>query len=284
MKLFLHQSDLKKYLHSVKKQGHSIGFVPTMGALHAGHISLIQQSKTTNDLTVCSIFVNPTQFNDSTDLAKYPRTTEADISMLLAAECEVLYLPQTKDVYGDVVKVQTQFDFEGLDTGLEGSSRPGHFAGVAQVVKLLLEIVQPDILYLGQKDYQQWAIINKMNSLLNLSVQVVRCPIYREENGLAMSSRNSRLSVEARGTAGIIYTTLQWAISKLAEMKFDTIEMEARKKIDANADFKTDYFKILNAENLKPMVKYNEQNAFVIVTAVVVEGIRLLDNVVKETT
>lgn len=284
MKLFLHQTDLKKYLNSVKKHGHSIGFVPTMGALHAGHITLIQQSKATNDITVCSIFVNPTQFNDSTDLAKYPRTTEADIAMLLDAGCEVLYFPHTKDVYGEVVAVQNQFDFEGLDTGLEGSSRPGHFAGVAQVVKLLLEIVQPDVLYLGQKDYQQWAIISKMNSLLNLTPRIVRCPIYREGNGLAMSSRNARLSVEARNTAGIIYTTLQWALSKLPEKKFEAIETEARKKIDANTDFETDYFKILNAENLTPIYKYDEQISIVIVTAVVVEGIRLLDNVVKETT
>lgn len=284
MKLFLHQTDLKKYLHSLKEHRHSIGFVPTMGALHAGHITLIQQSKAMNDITVCSIFVNPTQFNDSTDLAKYPRTAEADIAMLLAAGCEVLYLPPANDVYGEAVAVQTQFDFEGLDTGLEGSSRPGHFAGVAQVVKLLLEIVQPDVLYLGQKDYQQWVIISKMISLLNLSPHLVRCPIYREDNGLAMSSRNARLSEEARNTAGIIYTTLQWALSQLPEKNIDAIEMEARKKIDANTNFKTDYFKILNAENLSPIYQYDEQISIVIVTAVVVEGIRLLDNVVKEAT
>lgn len=284
MLLFLHQEDLRKYLSSEKSAGKSIGFVPTMGALHPAHASLVRASKQTNDVTVCSIFVNPTQFNDAADLEKYPRTAEADIALLLDVGCDVLYMPQAADVYGGAVEVQSHFDFGGLETELEGSSRPGHFAGVAQVVKLLLEIVSPDKLYLGQKDYQQWAVICKMISLLHLPVTVVRCPIVREANGLAMSSRNSRLSPRARETAGAIYATLEWALSQIGKTDFRTIEAQAIQTLDAHADFKTDYFKILHAADLSPADWFNGRDPLVIVTAVVVEGVRLLDNVVFKTT
>lgn len=282
MIVFHHQTALRKYLLATGKAGKTIGFVPTMGALHAGHISLIARSKSENTLTVCSIFVNPTQFNNAADLEKYPRTAETDMQMLIGAGCDILYMPAIPDVYGKLVGVTEHFDFNGLETHLEGTSRPGHFAGVAQVVKLLLEIVQPQKLYMGQKDFQQWLIVRRLVDMTGMATEVICCPIYRELNGLAMSSRNVRLSAAGRERAAAIYSTLRWAKASLPALSFAEIERQATQMLDANPDFKTDYFKILRADDLQPAGAFSEHISFVIVTAVEVEGVRLLDNVLAE--
>ncbi len=273
---------LAPYLHNMRASGHSIGFVPTMGALHAGHISLLSVSKGSTDITVCSIFVNPTQFNDPKDLEKYPRTIERDIAMLEAAGCDILYLPEVSDIYPTGEAAMEQFSFGAIETLLEGASRPGHFAGVAQVVKILLDFVQPNKLFLGQKDFQQCLILKKLTAQLQIPIEVVVCPIYREMNGLAMSSRNVRLPEVLRLKAGCIYATLNYAASLLRILPPQEIELIAKHAIEEREDFKVDYFKILHANDLQPVEHINGLSKVVIITAVIVGGVRLLDNILLE--
>lgn len=258
------------------KQG-KIGFVPTMGALHQGHISLIEESQKMSDFTVCSIFVNPTQFNDPEDLKKYPRPIEQDIKMLETAHCDVLYLPSESDIYPEKIQIKETFYVDGLDTVLEGASRPGHFSGVMQVVKILLEHVQPDLLFLGQKDYQQFLILSKMVQLLHLKTEVVRCNIYREKSGLAMSSRNIRLSADARMKAGLIYATLKYAASLLPLFNIFEIKQLCFHLLNAPQNFHADYFEILDAKTLKEIS--DSTTEYIIITSVIVEGVRLIDNI-----
>ncbi|MGB4929880.1 MAG: pantoate--beta-alanine ligase, partial [Chitinophagales bacterium] len=179
MQIIKQRDQLTPLSTRLKAEGAKIGFVPTMGALHQGHISLVETSKKRSNITIVSIFVNPTQFNDPKDLEKYPRPLEQDISMLEAAGCDILYLPEANDIYGPVTQVTDKFDLAGLDLELEGASRPGHFAGVAQVVKILLEVTRPDILFLGQKDFQQCLILTQLINSLKMPVELVMCPIYR---------------------------------------------------------------------------------------------------------
>lgn len=278
MQIIKQRNTLTPLLQNLRATGHKIGFVPTMGALHFGHISLISVCKGASDITVCSVFVNPTQFNDPKDLEKYPRTLESDINMLEKAGCDILYLPEVTDIYPLGGAATEKFDFAGIETLLEGSSRPGHFAGVAQVVKILLEIVQPDKLFLGQKDYQQCLIISELIKQLKLPVETVICPIYREMHGLAMSSRNVRLSQDLRIKAGSIYATLNYAAALLPLLPIDEIENIAVNSLNVLEDFKVDYFEILKAENLQPINNISEAQKIVIITSVIVGGVRLLDN------
>ncbi len=278
MLIFKTRTDLMAQLYMLRLKGQTIGFVPTMGALHTGHISLIESAKKSDDKVVCSIFVNPTQFNDPSDLKKYPRTLNKDIAMLKKAGCDILFVPEVEAIYDEGVIVNEYFDFNGLDSKLEGSSRPSHFAGVAQVVKLLLEIVEPHKLYLGQKDYQQYLILSNLIKSHNLQVMTVMCPIMREENGLAMSSRNERLSEELRKNAGIIYLTLKKAASQINYVPIDEIETTAIASINQLPDFKVDYFKVLDAENLEPVNQISNVNNLIIITSVITGGVRLLDN------
>jgi len=181
MYLFKKVADLQAYLNKLRKRGLTIGFTPTMGALHEGHLSLIRQSLATNDVNVCSIFVNPTQFNESSDLEKYPRTTAQDIELLTSVGNHVLFLPSVDEIYPKGLDTKVDFDFKGLDTVLEGKFRSGHFEGVVQVVKRLLDIVMPNQLFMGQKDYQQFSIIRSMLKQLNSGVEIVMVPIIREQ-------------------------------------------------------------------------------------------------------
>lgn len=278
MKIFRKRADLKPYLRQLKKAGNKIGFVPTMGALHAGHISLIAASRLKCDVTVCSIFVNPTQFNDPKDLEKYPRPVEHDIDLLIAGGCDILYLPESGDVYPEGTKQKESFDFGGIDSRLEGGSRPGHFAGVAQVVKILLEIVQPNKLFLGQKDYQQFLILSNLVKQLKLKTKVIPCPIVREPHGLAMSSRNVRLSTTAREEAGIIFKTLKKTAANLKQGEPEACLKIAIDELNHQPDFKVDYFELLHAKNLKPVKKIKKNTDYILITSVIVEGVRLLDN------
>lgn len=280
MQIIKQRNQLTPISNQLKAEGAKIGFVPTMGALHQGHISLVEASKKRANITIVSIFVNPTQFNDPKDLEKYPRPIEQDIRMLEAAGCDILYLPEASDIYGPVTQVTDKFDLAGLDLELEGASRPGHFAGVAQVVKILLEITRPDILFLGQKDFQQCLILTQLINSLKMPVELVMCPIYREPHGLAMSSRNVRLNPQIRQKAGAIYASLQYAAAMVNILTPQEIQQAATAALNTIEGFNVDYFLLLNADNLKPITPETPAHRIVIITAVIVDGVRLLDNMV----
>src|ERR1051325_5265869 len=229
MILFKKADQLYNYLESQHQNGKKIGFVPTMGALHQGHISLIESSKKENDLTVCSIFVNPTQFNDPKDYEKYPITIEKDIYQLETNGCDIIFIPSLKEIYPDDYK-KVHYDLGYLETVLEGKFRPGHFQGVCMVVHRLLEIVTCNNLYLGQKDYQQCMVIKRLIELIGKKekITVVVCPTLREVDGLAMSSRNTRLNEEERKKATAIFQTLSFMKNNLKKESLDELKEKAK--------------------------------------------------------
>jgi pantoate--beta-alanine ligase len=271
---------LKNWIHARKVEKKGIGFVPTMGALHKGHLSLAEASLENSDCTVLSIFINPRQFNDPDDLKKYPRPIESDLRMLYETGIDVLFLPDEDDIYvkGDVTSVN--FDPGPAANTMEGKFRPGHFKGMAEVVYRLLSIVEPDKLYMGQKDFQQLTIVRRMITDLHLPVLLEMCPTVREPNGLAMSSRNTRLSPHARQEAGIIYSTLV-AAQRLFEENESIPEI---RKIAMEAlsrhNFEPEYFEIVDGISLEPVSSKDDSQFVVACCAVKVEGIRLIDNAI----
>ncbi len=279
MKIYKKRVDLIPFLDQLRENGITIGFVPTMGALHAGHISLIEASRSQCGLTICSIFVNPTQFNDPKDLKKYPRPLEKDIEILLDAGCDILYLPEVEDIYPGGTFTKSKFRPGNLGKILEGASRQGHFQGVMQVVAILLEITRPNRLFLGQKDFQQFLILRKLVEEMKISTTVVQCPIVREAHGLAMSSRNVRLPNTLRKKAGIIYQTLQKSAGLTTQLRPKEIEAQAKKMINKNKGFRVDYFDVRDAETLKSVTKMVKGKTYILITSVIVGGVRLLDNV-----
>jgi len=281
MHIFQKAADLRSYLKTIlRRRSNAIGFVPTMGALHEGHLALIRAAQTAGGYTVCSIFVNPTQFNDPSDLEKYPRTPEKDAELLAKVGCDVIFMPDVGEVYPPDANQDFEIDFEGLDQVMEGVFRPGHFKGVAQVVKRLLELVGPDKLYMGQKDFQQVAIVRHLIRTTGFPVQLVVVPTVREQDGLAMSSRNVRLSPEARMQGPAIYQTLIAAKIKAAnDMPPAEISREAMIAL-TEAGFRPEYFEIVNAETLQPVIKMNETPEVVACVAAWLEGVRLIDNMV----
>lgn len=274
-----HATDVTDQIIALKAKGLKIGFVPTMGALHNGHLNLIKKAKKENNITVVSIFVNPTQFNDKKDLEKYPRTLEKDQLMLMSVHTNILYAPETDDVYPEGSNNNFSIDLGGLDTIMEGAHRPGHFTGVAQVVKRLLEIVQPDHLYMGQKDFQQFTIIQYMINTLNIPTKLRICPIVREQNGLAMSSRNVRLSAKARENAKLIYNTLKAAKQKIKSHTPSEITQYALHRL-AKPPFEPEYFDIVDGYTLQPIENIDNHSYIVACTAVWIEGVRLIDNMI----
>ena len=278
MLLFKKVNDLQNYLSTQVKAGKSVGFAPTMGALHAGHISLVDLNNAENDISVVSIFVNPTQFNESTDLDKYPRTEGADIEKLTAANCDILFMPNIEEVYPKSTENTEEFDFGDLVKVMEGAERPGHFEGVVQVVKRLLEIVQPNRLYMGQKDYQQFAIIQEMIRLWDADIQIVRCPIVREKDGLAMSSRNVRLTPDHRERAIILSQILEEAAGKRMTHSAAEIEKWAMDKMAAQKDFRPEYFTISDGRTLQQVRDFSEHEGVVACLACWVGDVRLIDN------
>jgi pantoate--beta-alanine ligase len=278
MFIFKTVQDLQKHIQNLHKKGKSIGLVPTMGALHYGHLSLMQAAQNQCDITVCSIFVNPTQFNDAKDLEKYPRTTEQDIDLLSRVETDILFLPNVDAVYPKDLAINIDLDFGTLDKLMEGEHRPGHFSGVAQVVKRLLDIVKPDKLFMGQKDYQQFCICRSMIEQLRVRTEIVMCPIIRQENGLAMSSRNMRLTVAEKEIALNISRIL-----KATKKRFKPSNIEETKKIaivELNniTEFQLDYFEIVDGKTL--LLATENSESVVACTAVFVGEVRLIDNVV----
>lgn len=277
MYLFKGVKELRKQLRVLQTANRSFGFVPTMGALHDGHLALVRRSLAENSFTICSIFVNPTQFNEASDLEKYPRTPSKDIEMLLEVGCDILFMPFVSEVYPAEYYQKPHFDFGPLDKVMEGAFRPGHFAGVAQVVYRLLEIVEPTRLYMGQKDYQQFLIVCDMLRQTGLSTQLVMYPIVREKDGLAMSSRNRRLQPGHRRKAGIIFEVLQQARDQLSQLSIDEIKKQSLERLSLPG-FRPEYFEIVDADNLQPVSTVREGRPLIACTAVWAGDVRLIDN------
>ena len=277
MPVFYGKATLKDYLESSITNNSKIGLVPTMGALHQGHLSLMQKSMSENENTVVSIFVNPTQFNNPEDLAKYPRTLEDDINKINALSPEIIiYGPNTEDIY-DGIPVSQFFDFDGLENQMEGKFRPGHFNGVGTIVKRLFEIIMPTNAYFGEKDFQQLQIIRKMVSKYKLKTNVIGCQIYREPNNLAMSSRNALLSEDEKSEASVIYKTLMEAKAKFETNSAAETQKWVEESFEKNTAFKLEYFQIADEETLLPCLIKNENEKYRAFIAVFVNNIRLID-------
>lgn len=279
MHIFYGKAALIDYLKSIKTNHSSIGFVPTMGALHQGHLSLMQQSMLENQATVVSIFVNPTQFNNPEDLAKYPRTLDEDIKKIADFNPEIIiFAPTIEDIYEGKPSSQV-FDFDGLENQMEGKFRPGHFNGVGTVVKRFFEIVEPTNAYFGEKDFQQLQIVKKMVTKNNLKVAIKGCPIYRDANNLAMSSRNALLSPKEKQEASIIYKTLVGAKAKFQTNSAETVTKWVKKSFEKNPDFKLEYFQIADETTLLPCLRKNKDKKYRAFIAVFVNNVRLIDTI-----
>lgn len=270
-------SELRQLVSAAKAAGKTVGFVPTMGNLHAGHISLINQATANTDFVVSSIFVNPLQFNDKDDLERYPRTLGADQEKLTAAKCDVLFAPDVDEMYPDGQQGQTKVQVPVVSEGLCGGSRPGHFDGVATVVSKLFNMVQPDVAFFGQKDFQQVAVIRKMVADLNLPISIVSVPTLRAEDGLALSSRNGYLSAQERQTAPGLFKTLNELAAELKNGQEIGISVEnATQNLNA-LGFRTDYIEVRRSHDLKPANASDTE--LVIVAAAFLGGARLIDNI-----
>ena len=279
MLLFETQLALIEHLKVISNSKTTLGFVPTMGALHQGHLSLVEMSLQNNDLTIVSIFVNPTQFNNPEDLEKYPRNLESDIAKLQTISNNVIvYAPTVDDIYEGNTTAKS-FYFDGLENQMEGKFRPGHFEGVGTIVKRLFEIVKPTNAYFGEKDFQQLQIIKKLVEKENFSINIVECPIFREENGLAMSSRNERLSPNERNAAAIIYQTLLEVQHKFSTEPLSEIEHWVNQVFENQHDFKLDYFEIADETTLLTCKSKNPDQKSRAFIAVFVNNIRLIDTI-----
>jgi len=278
MHIFKLKSEINKYIESKKASIKDIGFVPTMGALHRGHLSLVEQSINNNDLTVVSIFVNPTQFDNPEDLEKYPSTVKEDLKVLEDAGVDAVFLPTSEEVYGENV-VAEKYDFGNLDKVMEGKHRKGHFDGVATIVKLLFDIVQPNNAYFGEKDFQQLQIIRNMVMQKNLPINIVPCPIVREKDGLAMSSRNVRLPDAHRKEAPFIYKTLQKAAVLSKTKTVSEIQDFVEEQFASNNLLELEYFEIRDEKDLSEVSEFQKDNNYRAFVAVFAENIRLIDNI-----
>jgi pantoate--beta-alanine ligase len=278
MKVFHTISETVFFVTNLKQQGKTIGFVPTMGSLHKGHLTLVAKARAENDIIICSIFVNPIQFNNPEDLAKYPRTPEADLTLLNEAGCDIVFVPSEKEMYPE--PDSTVYDFGKLDKVMEGRFRPGHFNGVAIVVRRLFEIALPDTAYFGEKDFQQVAIIKKMVQMFDLPVQIVPCPIIRESDGLAMSSRNQRLLPEERAIAPVIYSSLQKAAGSYSFFTPEGLKMMLYEDIEENPLIRVEYIEIVDMDSLLPVKNWDESKHVIVCVAVFLGQVRLIDNII----
>jgi len=277
MQIFKEIGPLKAFLVEKRSQGKTIGFVATMGALHEGHLELIRNSQNENSITLCSIFVNPSQFNNPADLQKYPRTLETDIQKLEKVGCDALFCPEIETMYEGESFVR--FDFGQLDKVMEGEFRPGHFSGVALVVSKLFNIIEPDTAYFGQKDWQQFAIIQQLTRELKFNLKLKSVPTLREASGLAMSSRNARLTVEQREKAAVINRVLKDAVQQLKNDKpVLHVKASVTKAFQNDSDIKLEYFEVADSENLKPLNDVKESTSPILCIAAFVGEVRLIDN------
>jgi pantoate--beta-alanine ligase len=277
MLIIKNAADLSQILQKEDFSAKIIGFVPTMGALHNGNISLLKAAQEESELTIVSIFVNPTQFNKASDFEKYPITTSQDVELLTKAGCDILYLPSVEDIYPNGTDKLTHYTIDNLDIKLEGEFRPGHFQGVCNVVDILLQQVQPDFIFMGAKDFQQCKVVKKLLQVTASKTQIKICPTMREESGLAMSSRNKRLSEEGKITAAIIYKCL----SILTTQTTTSFE-ENKKQTDAmlvDAGLELEYTILAEADSLDILENYSSEKTMVVLFAAWLEGVRLIDNI-----
>ena len=277
MIIFKKKIDISNYIVNYKKTSGKIGFIPTMGALHKGHISLIEASKRTDTLTICSIFVNPTQFNNTADFEKYPVTIEKDIDMLEKAGCNVLFLPSVEEIYPEDSSTTLPYELGFIETVLDGKYRPGHFQGVCNVVQRLLDIVQPNTIYLGQKDYQQCIIIKKLTELIQSPTQIIICPTLRESDGLAMSSRNMRLTSVERIKAVRISEVLLFIKQEIKPGNLQDLKQRCINYL-TNEGYNVDYVEIADATNLTLLQNWDGKTKLVALVAAFLNEVRLIDN------
>ncbi|MDR0543632.1 MAG: pantoate--beta-alanine ligase [Dysgonamonadaceae bacterium] len=277
MELLKTVRELRSVVAGKRENKNTVGFVPTMGALHPGHLALVRQAVAENDVAVVSIFVNPTQFNDKNDLLHYPRTLEADCERLKDTGAAIVFAPSVEEIYPE--PDTRQFDFGSLATVMEGKFRPGHFNGVAQVVSRLFDIVQPDRAYFGEKDFQQLAIIRAMAKQLNLPVEIVAHPIVREADGLAMSSRNIRLSAELRKNAAAISRILFESQKKKDHLSIAELKKEVTDRINAVPGLETEYFELVDGYSLQTVRHWNDSDFIAGCVAVYAGNVRLIDNI-----
>ena len=279
MLIFDKKVELIKHLQLQRGKNSTVGFVPTMGALHQGHLSLLEKSLASNKITVISIFVNPTQFNNPDDLLKYPRTLEKDIEKITTISSQIIvYAPTVDDIYEGKTQ-SNHYNFDGLENQMEGKFRPGHFDGVGTVVKRLFEIVQPDNAYFGEKDFQQLQIVKKLVEKEKIPVKIIGCPIFRETNGLAMSSRNERLTSDERQQASIIYKTLKEAKSLFGTKSAKEVSEFVNKAFHNHPIFELEYFEIADEATLLTCIRKNKNKKYRAFIAVFVNKIRLIDTI-----
>ena len=280
MKVINKTSDLQAIIEQFKNDGKSIGLIPTMGALHKGHLSLVKNSISNNDITVVSIFVNPTQFNNPNDLASYPRTVDKDLELLQTVGCDVVFAPEADDIYSkSETDSRFEFDFEGLDKVMEGKFRPRHFNGVVQIVSKLFDLVRPNRAYFGEKDFQQLAIIRLMTRRYNLPIEIVPCPIVREDSGLALSSRNSLLKDNEKQVASHIYAVLNESRQFVPQTEVEELKQCVIAAIEQKPELKVEYFDIVDGHTLKSIGKWDESDYVVGCITVFCGNVRLIDNI-----
>ncbi|MFD2822692.1 pantoate--beta-alanine ligase [Lacinutrix iliipiscaria] len=279
MKIFTEKKQIQKFITQIKRENQTIGFVPTMGALHQGHLSLVQQALINNDVTIVSVFVNPTQFDNAEDLKKYPRTLKKDTALLeTLSEKILIYAPSVDDIYEGKTEAQ-QFSFDGLEHEMEGKFRKGHFDGVGTIVKRLFEIVTPNHAYFGEKDFQQLAIIKKLVEKHSIPVKIIGCKIHRETNGLAMSSRNTRLKPEYKKAAPFIYKTLKTAKVMFGTKSANKVTEWVINQFDAHDLLTLEYFIIADVKTLKTVKRKSNKKNYRAFIAVYADDIRLIDNI-----
>lgn len=274
MLIFKSVKELQSYF--IENKHKSIGFVPTMGALHQGHLSLIQESQQKVKITICSIFVNPIQFNKQEDLDNYPRNVEADVLKLESVDCDVLFLPTVDEMYPN--KLYKNFDFGSLAEVMEGEHRPGHFNGVANVIERFFDIIHPNYAFFGEKDFQQLAVVKALTKQLGLEIEIVGCPILREQSGLAMSSRNERLSTKQREAAAVIFEILSTIKKNYLSYSITEHKNYFSKKI-SEKNIELEYVEFADGNSLQPIQNFNDTNYCVIFIAVHLGNVRLIDNV-----
>jgi pantoate--beta-alanine ligase len=279
MIIFKHPAHIRSFLLSRKNERITTGFVPTMGALHTGHTGLVTMARNETKLVICSIFVNPTQFNDPKDFEKYPSTIENDICLLEKAGCDILFLPSVGDIYPDGITATRYYELGSLETILEGKYRPGHFQGVCQVVNRLLDIVMPGKLYLGQKDFQQCMVLNKMVKLTGIETEIIICKTNREPDGLAMSSRNLRLNAAERKKAPAIYRALHSIKKDIKTGNMEKLTKSAKQLLTEDG-FKVDYVEIAIADTLELIQKWDGKTTLVALAAAYLNEVRLIDNII----
>jgi len=273
-------NELKKQVGRLRDEHKSIGFVPTMGALHQGHLQLVSRCVAENDACVVSLFINPTQFNDKNDFNRYPRTLENDIALLASVGCAIVFAPSAEEMYTpSEMETVFDFDFGGLDEVMEGIFRPGHFNGVVQVVSKLFSMVTPDRAYFGEKDFQQLAIIRRMVQVMNFPIEIVGCPIVREKSGLALSSRNALLSEQERTTAAVIYRTLSESKQLMHEKTVAETKAWVIDRLNAIDGLKVEYYEIVNGNSLQSITDWSDADYVVGCVTVYCGKVRLIDNI-----